>query len=395
MLIIDGDSMRRHALRELLRDNLSVRVDAEAADPETGYHLVSQLKPAIVILDLGGPEESGFAAVERLLVASPQSAIFVSADGQRAETILRALRAGAQEFLVRPVTKRDLLTAVQRVARQRALASADSPSRGKLVTFFGCKGGRGTSVLALNLAVAFAQFGAPVVAVDLDLQAGDLGLHFNLKPSYTMFDAVENIHRLDTLFLKSLLCDHPAGVSVLAAPQKIEEADRIPPIRISQLLTLLKACFAYVVVDTAPSYDERFFAALDVSDDLLLVASPDVSSLYHAQRCLDLLDRVAYTPGRVKLLLNRCPAPLGRAVKTAEAVLNRRVFWEFPEDAAVGESLLAGEPLVLRGKHSPLAARIRALASKLDRRKTGAEAADPQTSKGVLGLFRARPASVS
>ena len=390
LLIIDSDPTRRHAFRELLKDNQSVRVEAEAADPETGYQLVNQLKPAIVIFDLGNPPDPGLAVVERLLVASPQSAIFVSADGQRAETILRAVRAGAQEFLVRPVSKKDLTGAIQRIARQRALAVAGPAARGKLITMFGCKGGRGTTVIALNLAVALAKgSGAPVVAVDLDLQAGDLSLLLSLKPSYTIYDAVANMDRIDALFLKSLLCDHPSGVSLLAAPHRIEESDRIRPLQISQLLSLLKASFPYVVVDTSPTYDERIFAALDAADELFLVTAPDFSSLYHTQRCLDLFDRLAYSPAKIKILLNRCPSPLGKATKMAREVLKRAVLWDFPEDEAVMASLIAGEPLVRGGKNSALAARFMALAEHLHGKK-GPGAKQPQTPKGFRSLFGAR-----
>ena len=394
VLIIDRDPARRRALRELLADTATVRVEAEAADPETGYQLVNQLKPAIVIFDLGSPPDPDLALVERLLVASPRSAVFVSAEGQRAETILRAVRAGAREFLVRPVSRTDLIAAIQRVARQRALASAESASRGKVITLFGCKGGRGTTVLALNLAVALAQSGAPAVGVDLDLQAGDLGLFLSLKPSYTISDAVENLDRLDALFLKSLLCHHPSGLSVLAAPEKIEEIDRITPLGISQLLTLLKASFAYVVVDTAPTYDERLFSVFDATDELLVVVSPDFSTLYHARRCLDLLDQVGYGPDKIKVLLNRCALPLGKAVKMAEEVLHRPVFLDFPEDGTVMASVLANAPLARNGTNSPFGTRVSALATKLDRRSRGA-VPEPHASKGLLGFFRARPASIS
>jgi pilus assembly protein CpaE len=394
LLIVDSDPMRRQALRELLKEHESVKVEAEAADSETGCHLVNQLKPTIVILDLGNPPDPGLAMVERLLVVSPHSAIFVTADGQRAETILRAVRAGAQEFLVRPVGKKELTGAIQRVARQRALAAAGPTTMGKLITLFGCKGGRGTTFIALNLAAALArECEGPVVAVDLDLQTGDLSLLFNLKPAYTIHDAVMNMDRVDGLFLKSLLCDHPSGVSLLAAPHRIEEADPIQPLRISQLLSLLKASCAYVVVDTPPTYDERTLAAMDVADELLLVAAPDFSSLYHTQRCLDLFDRLAYDPAKIKLLLNRCPSPLGKSAKMAQEVLKRPVSWEFPEDDAVMASAIAGEPLVRNGKHSPLAARFMALADQLGA-KRGSEANQPQTSKGFRSLFRAKAFSI-
>ncbi len=395
VLIIDTDPMRRHALRELLKDHETVRVEAEASDSETGYHLVNQLKPAIVILDLGSPPDPGFAAIERLLIASPQTAIFVSADGQRAETILRAVRAGAQEFLIRPVNKKELHAAIQRVARQRTLVAADPPLRGKLITVFGCKGGRGATTIALNLAVALARAsGEPVVAVDLDLQAGDLGLFLNLKPSYTIHDAVTNMDRVDTLFLKNLLCQHRSGVSLLAAPQRIEEADRVQPLRVTQLLTLLKASFPYVVVDTSATYEERIFAALDAADDLLLVVAPDFSSLYHAQRCLELFDRLGYNPAKVKILLNRCPASPAKTVRMAEEVLKRRVFWKFPEDEAVMDSLVAGEPLVSGEKNFPPDDHFMALASQLDG-KVGSKGTSPANSKGLRSLFRARSADVS
>jgi pilus assembly protein CpaE len=389
VLLIDSDPLRRHALRDLLKDHDGVRVEAEAADPETGAHLVSQIKPGIVLFDLGTPPDPGLALIERLVAASPQSAIFVTADAQRAETILRAVRAGAQEFLVRPVSKKELLGAVHRIARQRALVSSDSAPRGKVVTVFGCKGGRGTTVLALNLAVALARHQAgPVVAVDLDLQAGDLSLLLNLKPAYTIYDAVVNMDRLDAVFLKSLLCEHPSGVSVLAAPLKLEEADRISPLRISQLLSLLKASFAYVVVDTPPTYDERTLAALDAAGELLLVVAPDVASLYHAQRCLDLFDRLAYPPANVKLLLTRCPAPNGKATKVVQEVLKRSVLWDFPEDEAVVASLISGEPLASGGASSPLASRFMVLAAQVDRRK-GSNAIQRQTSNGFRRFLRA------
>ena len=390
VVMIDSDPTRRYGLRDLLKDNDTVRVEAEAEDAETGYQLVNHLKPAIVIFDLGNPPDPGFAVIERFRVASPESAIFVSAAGERVETVLRAMRAGATEFLVRPVSQEDLLAAVQRIARQRALTAAAAPSSGKVITVFGCKGGRGTTVLALNLAAALAKASAGlVVAVDLDLQAGDLSLFLNLKPAYTIHDAVANIDRLDALFLKSLLCPHPSGLSLLAAPQRIEEAHRIPPLGITQLLTLLRTSVAYVVVDTTAAYDVRIFAALDAADEVLLVVAPDFSSLYHTQRCLDLLERGGYSPAKVKILLNRCPARLGETVKMAEEVLKRPVFWEFPEDEAVTASLIAGELLGQAGKNSALGARFMALAAQLGA-TNGSEATSARASKGFRSLFRLR-----
>jgi pilus assembly protein CpaE len=351
--------------------------------------LAQQLRPAIIIFDLGKPQDAGFAAIGRLIVASPHSAVFVTADDQRAETILKAVRAGAQEFLTRPVDSRELLTAVSRIACQRSLASA--AVNGKVITLFGCKGGRGTTLIAVNLAMALSQSsGAPVVAVDLDLQSGDLSLLLNLTPMYTIHDVVSNLDRIDPLYLKSHLCEHPSGLSLLAAPQRIEDGDPIKPLLIGQLLSFLKASFAYVVVDTAPTYDDRTLAALDAADEILLIASPDFSSLYHTQRCLDLFDRLTYNPGKIKILLNRCPSPIERSAEMAQEVLKHQVFWKFAENTAVTASMIAGEPLVRSGKPSALAAPFIELADRLQN-KSGPGAKPAQSSKGLFGLFRTKP----
>jgi pilus assembly protein CpaE len=390
VVLVDRDPACRHAIRDLLKGNDAVRVEAEAEDAEAGHDLVNQLKPAIVIFGLSNPPAAEFAVIEQFLLTSPESALFVIADGERVETILRAMRAGATEFLIRPVNQKDLLAAVQRVARQRAVAAVAAPSRGKVITVFGSKGGRGTTVLALNLAAALATADVgPVVAVDLDLQAGDLSLFLNASPQYTIHDAVANMDRLDAVFLNNLLCPHPSGLSLLAAPQRVEEAHRIPPLRVTQLLTLLRASFAYVVVDTAPAFDVRVLAALDAADEVLLVVAPDVSSLYHMQRGFDLLERGGYQPAKVKILLNRCPAPPGKAVKMTEEVLKHPVFWDLPEDDAVPASLVAGEPLAHVGARSPFGARVMGLAAELGA-ASGSSVTPPRASKGFRNLFRVR-----
>jgi Flp pilus assembly CpaE family ATPase len=166
------------------------------------------------------------------------------------------MRAGATEFLIRPVSQKDLLAAVQRIARQRAVAAVAAPSRGKVITVFGGKGGRGTTALAVNLAAALATAGVgPVVAVDLDLQAGDLSLFLNVSPQYTIHDAVANMDRLDAVFLNSLLCSHPSGLSLLAAPQRVEDAHRIPPLHVTQLLKMAEEVLKHPVFWDLPEDD--------------------------------------------------------------------------------------------------------------------------------------------
>ena len=153
------------------------------------------------------------------------------------------------------------------------------------MSVFCTKGGTGKSVVAINLAVALAKRTIqPVVLVDADLQFGDVALMLQLQPTHTIAEAVQAGDRLDGTMLENLLLRHPpSGLLVLAAPTEPSSADQIGRADLARILDILRERCAYVVVDTSANFAEVTLAAIESSDDILVMAGLDVMSLKSAR----------------------------------------------------------------------------------------------------------------
>ena len=154
------------------------------------------------------------------------------------------------------------------------------------------KGGSGKTAISSNLAVALAQrHPGRVVAVDLDVQFGDLGTALSLTPEHTLAQLART-SQIDATTVKLFLTPYEHGLYVLAGANDPVDADSIGHAHVSAVLPLLAQNFDYVVVDTPAGLDERTLAAIECATDLLLVSSLDVTSIRSLRKALDALDQM-------------------------------------------------------------------------------------------------------
>jgi pilus assembly protein CpaE len=382
VLIVDTDERSRASIKALLAGLPMAAVVGEAPDVKRGLKLVKQLKPTLVIMELSPVKEH------------PRTAVFVTASDPGAEVILKAMRAGASEFLSRPVDGADLGTGLKKVAARLDQESAAVRQAGKIVTVFSNKGGVGSTTVATNLAVSLAkETEQPVVIADLDLELGDVTMFLNMKPRYTIVDVVSRGPKLDSSSVHSALAKHdPSGVFVLGEPAKPEDADTITSDQVGQLLTHLRQMFSFVVVDSAHTFEERTLEVLDVSDLILLVVMLDLPNIRNVQRCLDVFNRLpGYDGEKVKLIVNRYVPDLQIGIPQIQQTLRTDVYWKIPNDyGRVISSVNTGTPLVSMDGESPIAASFRNLARDIAGLPKLEEASKKQKSTVRLRLFGSR-----
>jgi pilus assembly protein CpaE len=242
------------------------------------------------------------------------------------------MRAGATEYLLRPVTEADLTYALQKVGRLRLTRPAPEDEAGRIFTVFSPKGGVGVTTVAINLATdIFEATKKPTILVDLDLNSGDATTFLNMKPSYTISDVTVNISRLDKSFLQGVVAKHESGIYVLAEPQKVEEGVSIAGAEIKKVLSLLKSMFKYIIID-AETISERTTIALEMSDMILLVFFMSLPGIKNMQRYLRYFDKMGLGRDRVKLVANRYVKKSDIKIEDAEKALNYPIFWAVPND---------------------------------------------------------------
>lgn len=315
----------------------------------TGDSMLRQLQqshPDVVLVDVAtGETDSAIAAIELLAKEPKEAAIFAVGALTQPQIIIRAMRAGASEFLDCELGSGVLLEAFARLhASQQGRKSGGT--RGKLITLLSAKGGCGATTVAVNTALALQKQHSRVALVDL-APLGHTSLHLNVRPQFGLLDALRNLHRMDASLLEGFMTELPGGLRLLAGlsipgPLEVETSDMV------LLFDLLADHYKYVIVDGSNRMDKISHTVCDLSELVLLVVQADVSSLWSAGRVREFLGGDQGS-SRVQLLVNRYRKIAGFSDEDAQAATNCRVFWKVPNQFnAVGPAIDRGNPVALQ-----------------------------------------------
>ena len=284
---------------------------------------------AIVIMDVSEKHKDVHEAAESLKLYT--SKIIITSTNYSTDTIIKALRTGAKEFLPKPVLKDDLQRVIMRLA---ALNTEDTGSESKIITVYSNKGGIGKTTIAINLASELAKVTKDKVAlIDLNLQLGDVSTFLNLNPA---FDVNYVIHKLvdkdETTMLKAFEKYKNTSMYVLADPSYIEQSESITPQQITTLFNALKKVFPYIVVDMSSAIDPNTLKILDCSDWILFTTIVNIPAIRNCQRCLNLFRSRRYPKDKVKIIVNRYMENDEIKIEDIENTLGEKVYWKIPNN---------------------------------------------------------------
>jgi len=331
-------------IRLALSADSRVQLLAGGNDAEQLYEEIIRLKPAAAIITLGANSEQSVKFIQRLSAESPKTALISAAYNASPDLMLGSLRAGAREFLQLPVSPDELKTVLDRISDFCAVQVEAPKKKGRMVAVFSSKGGCGTSFIATNLA---ACSDARTVLVDLNLQAGDLPLFLGVDPKYSFADMAENHARLDDDLVKSFVTPYSSNLSLLAAPKEADSADEIEPEHVFDVLQKLRESYEYVVLDPQHTFDAITLAALDQSDEIILVLTLDIPAIRSTQRALEIFDRLGYPRKKLRIVVNRWSKQIDLDLRQVEKFLGEPVVGFIPSDYQTAvTSINLGQPLV-------------------------------------------------
>jgi len=372
--LIDSDTSSTAHISTSLMNLGSVRVAGTANCLQEAMQAIQVSAPDIVILEVKELER-GLKEVELLLSRSPHSTAFVSSAAVSPEWILKLIRAGAREYLTRPISSGELADAVNTVAKTRATTRDPVREGGEIISVYHPMGGVGTTTIAVNLAAALAAGGRSTVLVDLNL-LGEASAFLDLAPRYTLADVVPKAGSVDASFLRSIVTPHRCGVLLLDTPEQPAQAARIAPELVREVLAVLRTMFDNTVIDTGGEPFGRNLAAFQMSDCVLFTTVLDIPRLRTAKRCLGALAGEGLAPNRVRLVVNRHQARDEIRISDAEKVLNEKVYHTVPNSYQdLSHTINKGIPLTAHLPRSPFSRSIEVLTKTLCMdRKTGAQA---------------------
>jgi len=283
----------------------------------------------IVIVNLSSKSpENAIHAIELIRATTSEIAIFAIGEMRNPVHIVSAMRAGAGEFVDRAGGSDALLEAFHRFSANRAKGRA-SAGKARIFAVLNAKGGAGATTLAVNLATALQQKHGQTILVDF-APIGHAALHLDVKPSFGVLDALQNLHRMDAALLEGLITTTRDGLHLLAGPPQ-PYASGATAVELARLFDLLVGRYRYVVVDCSGRLDTTTRLLADLANAVLMIAQTDVVSLWSAGRIRNFLEDGA-NRNRLRLVLNRYKKIPGFTEEDVEKATNCQILWKLPNN---------------------------------------------------------------
>ncbi|MFC8274457.1 CpaE family protein [Streptomyces sp. NPDC057271] len=279
------------------------RLAAESVSELPEVVLVHERIGPVPALELVREVALRFPAVGVVLITADASPVLFSA----------AMDSGARGLVTLPLGYEELASRVQAAAqwsvgvRRHLGTGADvlTGPGGTVVTVSGAKGGVGTTITAVQLALASRASGRNVALVDMDLQGGDIASYLDVQFRRSVADlaAVDDI---SPRVLQDALYVHETGIALLLAPAEGERAEDVADRSARQIVSALRSRYDVVVVDCGTYLNGANAAAVEMADAAILVTTPDVVTVRAAKRMVRMWDRLQIRKAEEStLLVNR------------------------------------------------------------------------------------------
>ncbi|HEX4532780.1 MAG TPA: AAA family ATPase [Rhizomicrobium sp.] len=374
---------RAAADRRLAKANTTVEMGGLQAAIE---HYTGQVTPNLLVVETRLQGLTALDEIDRLAeVCDPATKVIIVGRANDVELYRGLIRRGASEYLVAPINPLHLIEVVSGL-----YLDPDAAPVGRVVSFVGARGGVGSSTLAHNVGFCISElFHINTTIVDFDLPFGTTGLDFNEEPAQGVAEALSSPERLDDVLLERLLIKASDHLSLFASPAAVDREYDADPAAFETVLDSVRQMSPCVVIDLPHVWTPWVKQTLLASDDIVIVASPDLASLRNAKGIIDVLRASRTNDAAPRLVLNQVGIPKRPEipVKDFASTMGLAPALILPfEPALYGAAANNGQMLLQTQPKSATAEGIRRLSEALTGRSPSVET-QKSASSALLSIF--------
>ena len=351
-------------------------------------HYSGQATPNLLIIETRLQGRTAVDEIERLAeVCDSATKVVIVGRVNDVELYRELMRRGVSEYLVAPLNPLHLIEVISGL-----YLNPEAAPIGRVVTMVGCRGGVGSSTIAHNVGWTIAErFQINTAIVDLDLAFGTSGLDFNEEPGQGVAEALSAPERLDDVLLERLLIKAGDHLSLFTAPAVIDRTYESDPAAYEAVLDAVRRMTPCVIVDLPHLWTPWVRQTILSSDDIVIVATPDLASLRNGKALFDLVKQQRPNDPPPRLVINQVGQPKRPEipVKDFAATMGVEPTLVLPYDPQLYGSAANNAQMLMQMKpNAPTAHSIMQLAERLTGRH--AEAAETSSVLPFLSFLKGR-----
>ena len=306
-------------------------------------------KTCVAVVDFDNKSQEAVETTQYLQqLFAGKITIIALAQSREPDLLLLAMRAGCSEFVHKPLTQDALHDVLRRIQDQWNAASVSPAATGSILSFFGAKGGVGTSTLALHLAMYLVQSCAKrVLLIDNHAELGHICIYLGLDGSRCQFsEVVRNVSRLDSELLQGFVAKHTSGLEVLSSPDLCGGMNLLDPEAVNRTLEYLKSEYDFVILDCDTALDDLALGVIAASTRVYLVATPEIGAVRDLSRYVDNLMQIDFTTEKMHVVINRFSSRYAVSVEQIEKAIRLPIAFRLPNSyVELVRSVNLGEPV--------------------------------------------------
>lgn len=262
----------------------------------------------------------------------------------------------------------------------------------RVITVTSGKGGVGKSSIAINLALQMKKFGKRVMILDADFGLANVEIMLGIRPQYNLADVLYHGKEV-----RDIITPGPMDIGFISGGSGIQELVDMSREQISvlvQKLYDLDEMADIIIIDTGAGISESVLEFVAVSSEVLLVATPEPTSLTDAYALLKTLhQKEEFLPENtvIKLIANRTFSEkegndlYNKLNVVSERFLNFKLKYlgSIPQDQNISRACIQQKPIIMSYPNSPASLSMERLALQL----SDTDAAVLQEKKGISQMF--------
>lgn len=167
------------------------------------------------------------------------------------------------------------------------------------------KGGVGKTNFSVNLALQLAELGKKVCILDADLGLANISILLGLDPEYDLEDVISKGRRLEDIIIRDF-----HGIDVIPGSSGVERIAHLGDGEVKRLIGAFSdlKTYEFLLIDTSAGVNKSILAFCLASSDIVLIITPEPTSLTDAYALLKILARNGYR-GTARIVVNQCGSP--------------------------------------------------------------------------------------